>query len=254
MKHQQALVLEHKGAGGGYRILTLEVPGIAAKARPGQFVHMRIPNLDGAVLRRPFSIYRAGGGKLTILYKSVGRGTHAMKAIEKNDKVSLLGPLGNGFSLRHTKEVPVLVAGGYGVAPLVFLASRLRRKGLVFIGGATARDILCVADFKALGWEVRIATEDGSMGIKGLVTKPLDEWLASGCGAEGIVFYACGPDGLMKAVAERAQHYVCKAWLSLDKHMGCGVGACLGCVVKTQDGFRTTCKDGPVFSAADLIL
>jgi len=257
MKHHQARVLEHKEAGGGYRILTLEAPGIASRAKPGQFVHMRIPHLDGSVLRRPFSIYRADRKKLSILYKSVGRGTHSMKSIRKDDEVSLLGPLGNGFPLGRTKEVPVLVAGGYGVAPLVFLATRLRRKGIIFIGGAKACDILCVRDFKALGWDVRIATEDGSIGVKGLVTKILDEWLSPGCGAEGVVFYACGPEGLMKAVGERASYHGSRAWLSLDKHMGCGVGACLACVQKIKRNGAVSllrvCREGPVFEASEIV-
>jgi dihydroorotate dehydrogenase electron transfer subunit len=257
MKMHQALVLDHKEASGGYRIITFEVPVLAKSVRPGQFIHMLIPKLDGAVLRRPFSVYKAEGRRLTVLYKSVGRGTNAMKSIQKRETVSLIGPLGNGFKFGKTGKLPVLVAGGYGVAPLAFLASRLKRKGIVFIGGAKASDVLCVSDFKKLGWDVRIATDDGSMGRKGLVTKILDEWLVKMDIDDAIELFACGPDGMLKAVGERAIRLDCRAWLSLDKHMGCGVGACLACVQKIKrngvESLMRVCREGPVFEASEIV-
>jgi dihydroorotate dehydrogenase electron transfer subunit len=257
MKIHLAQVVEHKEASGGYKVLTLNVPALSGSVKAGQFIHMRVPGLDSAVLRRPFSVYRAVGGRVSILYKTVGKGTHSMKAITRGDEVNLIGPLGNGFPAGSKGKLPVLVAGGYGVAPLVLLASRMKRKGFVFIGGASAVDILCVRDFKAIGWDVRIATEDGSLGEKGLVTKILDEWIVKMEPAEDIEFYACGPDGMLKAVGERALRIGCKAWLSLDKHMGCGVGACLACVQKIKRNniisLMRVCRDGPVFEAGEIV-
>jgi len=254
MQIEKAIVKTHDLVGGDYRELVLSAPVTAEAAVPGQFVHLRVPRLDGSVLRRPFSIYRARDGRLAILYKAVGRGTRAMESIAAGDTVDMIGPLGNGFPLDSIGENPALVAGGYGVAPLSFLATEVSVRGTVFIGGATARDILCVGDFESLGWTVRITTEDGSLGEKGLVTAALDDWAATQQGASP-VYYACGPDGMLRAVGERAVAAGHTGWLSLDKHMGCGVGACLACVqkIRANDGrvdWKRVCKDGPIFEAS----
>jgi dihydroorotate dehydrogenase electron transfer subunit len=254
MQVEKAIVRTHELVGGDYRELVLDAAGSADAAVPGQFVHLRVPRLDGSVLRRPFSIYRARDGRLSILYKTVGRGTKAMEAIAPGDTVDIIGPLGNGFPLDVIGDNPALVAGGYGVAPLSFLAGEVALKGTVFIGGATARDILCVGDFESLGWTVHITTEDGSRGEKGRVTQALDAWLAEQRGTAPVT-YACGPDGMLRAVGERAVAAGHTAWLSLDKHMGCGVGACLACVQKIRgdDGrvdWKRVCKDGPIFEAS----
>jgi len=238
--------------------MTLDAKEIADRATPGQFVHLRIPSLEPSALRRPFSIFGARDGQLHILYKTVGRGTGQMTALNVGDDVTVLGPLGNGFPLTP-QGTPLLVAGGYGVAPLCFLAERLPRKGIVFIGGRTADDILAAEPFERLGWTIHIATQDGSQGEAGLVTLPLDREIAR-LKAEGqhLAFYACGPDGLLKAVGERAIANGAQGWLSLDKHMVCGVGACLACVqsIRNPDGttaLACTCRDGPIFEARQLI-
>ncbi len=255
MHIEDGKVIAHEPIGASYRVLTLDLPTVAPCATPGQFIHVRIAMLHDAVLRRPFSIYRVDGDRLSILYKSVGRGTAAMKDLQPGDTLSVIGPLGNGFPLPAADATPVMVAGGYGVAPLYFLASRLPRKGLLFVGGAGGHDILCVDDFRTLGWDVRVATEDGSIGTRGLVTTPLDAWLAESHGQPEI--YACGPNGMLKAVGDRALRGGWKAWLSLDRHMGCGVGACLACVQKVRKSGGETlarvCKEGPVFAAGDVI-
>ena len=241
----------------GYRFLELEAPVIAAAATPGQFVHVRVTGLDQAALRRPFSIYRAADGILAILYKTVGRGTEQLARLQPGETVSVMGPLGHGFPCDAPGRPPVLVAGGYGVAPLAFLASRLPAAGTIMIGGRTAADILCVEDFASRGWDVRLATEDGSRGTRGLATALLDAWLAAN-GSAAPTFYACGPDGLLRAVAERADRAGRPAWVSLDKHLMCGVGACLACVqrVRRPDGatvLARSCHDGPVFAADTVV-
>jgi len=257
MQIEQAKVKSHTLVGGDYRELVLSAPHTAGAARPGQFVHLRVPRLDGSVLRRPFSIYRARDGQLSILYKTVGRGTEAMEAMAVGDRVDLIGPLGNGFPVEAAGNSPLLVAGGYGVAPLSFLAEELApTRGTVFIGGGAARDILCVGDFESMGWEVRITTEDGSLGEQGLVTAAVDGWLAAHPDATPVL-YACGPEGLLRAVGERGVAASHTAWLSLDKHMGCGIGACLACVqkIRGEDGsvaWKRVCCDGPVFEAAEV--
>ena len=256
MQAAQARVIRHETFFGDYRVLVLDAPDIAASVKPGQFVHLRVPNLGGAVLRRPFSVFEAHEGNFSILYKTVGRGTTAMCSVKPDHTVDVVGPLGNGFPIHEDRRMPVLVAGGYGVAPLYLLARRLEAHGLVFIGGKSARDILCQTQFEKRGWQVRVATEDGSLGCKGMITDCLDPWLAGE--NPDMVFYACGPDGMLKAVGERAIAAGRKAWLSLDKHMGCGVGACLACVQKIRDAdgamvWKRVCRDGPVFEAREIV-
>lgn len=258
MHIESARVLKHDTCPGGYRALLFKADRIAQVVKPGQFVHLRVPMLHGHVLRRPFSVFDAEGDRLTVLYKPIGTGTRAMQHIAAGTCVNLLGPLGNGFPLDATGTIPVLVAGGYGVAPLRFLASRLAAKGAVFIGAATAEDILEAETFRAWGWAVFIATEDGSAGTQGLVTDALDPWLDARHAEMPPEFYACGPDGMLHAVADRAHATDTNAWLSLDKHMGCGVGACLACVqrVKSDDGherWARVCRDGPVFESRHIV-
>jgi dihydroorotate dehydrogenase electron transfer subunit len=252
-----ATVLSHTPLAADYRCLVLEAPAIAQAAKPGQFVHLRVTGLESSALRRPFSIYRAEGSRLWILYKTVGRGTEQLAHLRPDDTLSAMGPLGNGFPLGTEGQVPILVAGGYGVAPLAFLASRLPVRGVAMIGGRTAGDILCADDFTALGWDVQVATLDGTRGESGLVTVLLDAWLAANA-MQPAEFYACGPYGMLRAVADRAARAGARSWVSLDKHMVCGVGACLACVqrLRRPDGstwIARVCRDGPVFEGREVV-
>lgn len=254
----ESIVLEHRKLGTKYREMVFGATEIASEARPGQFVHMRVPRLSGAVLRRPFSIYRAEEGSVSVIYKTVGKGTEAMTRIEKGENVSLLGPLGNGFPWPASESMPVLVAGGYGIAPLAFLARRLDRAGIAFIGGAEAGDVLCRDELENAGWDVRVATEDGSMGRKGLVTALFETWLQRERDNALPEVYACGPDGMLQALAAELEKRQLRGWLSLDRHMGCGMGACLACVqkIRLDDGgavLKRACRDGPVFEAGRIV-
>lgn len=258
MNIEEARVLSHEPLSETYRVIVLEAPVIAAAVQPGQFVHVRIPRLADRILRRPFSVFRAGGKTLSILYKQVGRGTATLAEVRTGDPVSLIGPLGNGFPTGHASTFPVLVAGGYGVAPLSFLAEQMAVKGVAFVGAGSRADVLCIEDLKAAGWEVQVSTVDGSMGRRGLVTDAMDAWLKTRRGRMTPEVYACGPDPMLKAVAERALRQGWNAWLSLDKHMGCGVGACLTCVqrILMPDGTETwarICKEGPVFECRNIV-
>ena len=255
MQVETGIVKEHFDIGAGYRRLTLSAPEVCPQVKPGQFIHLRVPGLGESLLRRPFSIYRAENGTISILYKQVGLGTHELALLPVGKPADFIGPLGNGFPLPPPAEAtPVLVAGGYGVAPLYLLARNLDRKGIVFVGGRTAEDLLCLEDFRGIGWEVSLTTEDGSAGLQGRVTDALDRWLPD---AGKVILYACGPDGMLQALDERFVRMALPGWLSLDKHMGCGVGACLACVqrVHTEDGqtaWKRCCCDGPVFAVGEI--
>jgi dihydroorotate dehydrogenase electron transfer subunit len=258
VKVEQARVVSHGEYSGEYRLLVLDCPGVAADVKPGQFVHLRVPRYETAVLRRPFSVFVAEEGEVSILYKCVGGGTRALARVAPDEVVSVLGPLGNGFPPADPAAFPVLVAGGYGVAPLCLFAARSDRKGVAFVGAATERDVLGADEFRRHGWDVRVATEDGSAGRKGLVTDVVEDWLRSPSAPHAPEFFACGPDGMLRAVGDRAIAGGWNAWLSLDKHMGCGVGACLTCVqrIRRPDGseaWARVCRDGPVFEAREIV-
>ncbi len=249
-------VLEHKDIGAGYRYLALEAPEIVKTAMPGQFVHVKVPGLEASALRRPFSIFNAEGATLELLYKVVGRGTAAMAPLAVGETVNILGPLGHGFPTK-ADGVPLLVGGGFGVAPLYFLARKLKAAGLqpkLFVGGRTKADLLALDRFAELGVEVVPATNDGSAGVQGLVTDPLDDEMIR-LKSEGRAFelFACGPDPMLKAVAWRATGSKSKGWISMDRHMICGVGACYACIQKTVRGNSRCCIEGPIFAAADLV-
>ncbi len=255
MHIEEAQLIEKKHIGAGYTTLRLHSPAIALSALPGQFIHLKIPDLEGMSLRRPFSIYRAVHGEILILFKRVGRGTAAMESLPTGTLVNIMGPLGRPFPSHDKSAVPLLVAGGYGVAPLSFLAESMPTSGFIFIGGRTSADILCKEDFAK--WKISVATEDGSEGTRGMVTVPLEEHLIASGGISRVL-YACGPDGMLKAVADISKRYSIPAWISLDRHMGCGVGACLACVQKIlrSDGsaaWGRVCRDGPVFNANEIL-
>lgn len=256
MKQEAANVLQHDNFQGEYRILRLAAPTIGPLVKPGQFVHLLIPKLGDRILRRPFSIYKADETGVAILYKPVGRGTEAMISLKVGDSISIIGPLGNGYPEATPGKLPVLVAGGYGNAALYLKAKELKTKGMAFFGGRTAQDILCVDEFEGLGWEVRPTTNDGSLGTKGLVTDAFDPWLKEQ-DVENIELFVCGPNAMLRAMGDRAIAHNFTAWLSLDKNMACGVGACLTCVIKrkTEDGWdwARCCKDGPVFEAREIL-
>ena len=258
MTDEKCKVLEHTDIGAGYRYLALAAPAIVAAAEPGQFVHVQVPGLEPSALRRPFSIFNADAesGKLELLYKTVGRGTAALNAVRPGDEVKILGPLGHGFPTSCAGS-PLLVGGGFGVAPLYFLARKLQANGLapkLFVGGRTKADLLALDRFAELGVEVFIATNDGSAGIKGLVTDPLDDEMIRIKEAGGsFELFACGPDPMLKAVALRATGSQSKGWISMDRHMICGVGACYACIQKTVRGNSRCCIEGPIFRAEDLV-
>ncbi len=231
-----------------------------AAAEPGQFVTLRLPGESTPLLRRPFSIHRVHTShgrvkRIEILYKTVGDFTRKLARQKKGDALDLLGPLGHGFTASLQIQSAALVAGGIGVAPMVFLAEKLKSAGtflkdsVACLGGRSAADILCAADFQAMGIETQIATEDGSLGEKGLVTEILAEWLKN---SKPDMIYACGPVPMLDAVSSIARQHERPCEVSIETIMACGVGACLGCAIKDTEhaeGYGHVCIDGPVFKS-----
>jgi len=256
MLEQTVQIVSNERDTDSYFRLVMHAPRIAPLIQPGQFAHVRVLPLKDALLRRPFSIFQVTGDTFSILYKTVGQGTEILARMQTGEKLSVIAPLGHGFTVpKRSGETPLLVAGGYGMAAMYLLAQRSPQKGIVFVGGRRRVDILCEKEFHALGWDVRVTTEDGSHGEKGLVTKPLQAELKRR--TKGRKLFACGPTGMLKAVGKIAEEFKVSAELSMDEHMCCGVGICLTCVipVKTADSweYQRTCTEGPVFDAQQVV-
>ncbi len=257
----KARVLSNREIAENCFMMELEAPYLAAKFVPGQFVNVKAwENTTDPLLRIPLAIHAARGKKVKLLYKVVGKGTRFLSAVSKETEIDVLGPLGNGFNPKTTnrrgQSDAVLVAGGHGVAPLYALAehmAREKKKTTVLIGGGTKKDIMCEKGFKKLGVKVLVATEDGSKGHKGYVTDLLEKYLKKRTGPGTVdTIYACGPRPMLTAVAWMAEEYDREAQVSLDAYVACGIGACLGCAVRTVDGYKLICKDGPVFDAREI--
>jgi len=236
-----------------YFRLVARAPQIAPLVQPGQFAHVRISPMKDALLRRPFSIYQVSEDTFSILYKVVGKGTEVLSRMDPGETLSVIAPLGRGFNAPLASDPqPLLVAGGYGMAAMYLLAQRSGRPGVVFVGGRRRADILCEREFQALGWEARVATDDGSYGEKGMVTQPLAAHLRGGAN-DGCKLFACGPAPMLRAVAKLAAEFGLPAELSMDERMCCGVGVCLTCVIRVKSGdgweYQRTCTEGPVFDS-----
>jgi dihydroorotate dehydrogenase electron transfer subunit len=251
-----APILSNRLIGGCFGHCVIRAPSIARFAHPGQCITIRISESCDPLLRRPFGVHRVFRDSVSILYQVVGKGTALLSAKKAGDSLDIVGPFGHGFEYEDNDSRvsrPVLIAGGMGVAPLVFLAQRLaRKKPLVFIGASTASAVLCYPEFKALGCSVQVATDDGSRGFKGYISELLSRYLATSDERRATI-YSCGPHKMLRAVSSVAKEYGIPAQVSLEAHMACGIGACLGCIVMTKDGYRRVCKDGPVFDARDIV-
>ncbi len=248
-------------------MLGIYCPPIANQIKPGQFVMLKVSNNASPLLRRPFSVYKSypishpegrKRGHLFVVYKKVGRGTQRMTTMRKGQKVSLIGPLGNSFTLPPLPSSAhcILIGGGVGIVSLYPLAEALRdRRCFVFIGGKTREDILGLEDFSKLDCTVFTATEDGSMGFRGTVVELFLSQAKKFKGNEKRHLYACGPAPMLKALAGTvtSKEFICE--VSLEARMGCGFGACWGCVVKTKHPklpYQRVCQEGPVFRLEDL--
>jgi dihydroorotate dehydrogenase electron transfer subunit len=242
-----------------YVLLSFRHPEVARTARAGQFVMIKAGGACEPLLRRPFSVMHvdAASDTFTLFVKPIGAGSRALCALRVGEIARCLGPLGRPFRAPDAGREPLLVAGGYGIAPFLLLCRELAgnaRTPRVFYGGRRAADLQLVDRFAALGVPLVAATEDGSLGERGLVTQPLEAHLDRAPGPHELL--ACGPDAMLHAVARIAARRGLPAQVSLDPWMGCGVGTCLGCVVRVQEPgaarprYSCACTEGPVFDAA----
>jgi len=218
---------------------------------PGTFLNIRVGKGMEPLLRRPISIFDADEKEknLTIIYKVMGRGTDLMSFLKEGENLDVLGPLGTGFPVQDESRKVLLAGGGVGVPPLYELGKRLRENGVevvTVLGFKDEASVFCQEDFLKLG-KVWIATEDGSVGVKGYVTDAIREM-----GEDFDTLYACGPRAMLRSLDEAYQDTK-KGYLSFEEGMACGIGACYGCMTETKDGLKRVCKDGPVFRLGEVV-
>ncbi|MCF7916511.1 MAG: dihydroorotate dehydrogenase electron transfer subunit [Candidatus Omnitrophica bacterium] len=234
-------------------LLSFSSAYLIKNAKPGNFLHLKS---EATILRRPLSIHKIANNLIYILFKVKGKGTRALAEKKKNDSLDIIGPLGNGFKVKRG-ESSILVAGGIGVAPLLFLAQKLAKsprskvqgpklENIILLGAKDKREVVCEKDFKNLGFQVKIATEDGSKGKKGFVTDLLKEQLRTN-------IYACGPKDMFSQMNKILKNITnIDVQVSFEQFMGCGLGVCCACVIDTRQGYKKVCADGPVFNLADI--
>ncbi|MFI3206216.1 MAG: dihydroorotate dehydrogenase electron transfer subunit [Clostridia bacterium] len=227
----------------------LQCPELAKLSKAGQFVHIYLP---GRVLRRPISICDIGEDTIRIVFQIRGEGTFEMAQFKKGDKLNIIAPLGNGFTLKDKTKKAMFVGGGIGVPPLLGASKYYGENATVAVGFRDKDTVILEKDFGDYGCKLKIATDDGSYGHHGLVSDLFE-------GEKPDIIYACGPTPMLKAVVKFAEENGIECEISLEERMACGVGACLGCATRLlrengEEYFGHVCKDGPVFNYKKVVL
>lgn len=269
--------------------MIFEATPIALAAKPGQFINVKLDKVKFPLFRRPLSIFRCVKLAekvlgLEVIYKVVGLGTKIMTDLRPGDELDIIGPLGHGFECKPDNKNIVLLAGGIGAAALFMLGEEISPKAKdsdlnlhILLGATTKEELLLEAEFKTLAGKVAIATDNGAYGYHGLVTDMLQDRLCSGEISPDCTIYACGPEPMLKALAPLCKQYGITAQVSIERHMMCGIGACLSCVCKVDKkivplrreaqssshvqftaeeeyGYALVCQEGPVFYLDEVIL
>lgn len=257
MIEEKAPILTNQQLIPGMHLLKLIAPKSARESRPGQFAMIKVASGNNCMLRRPISIHCVEENNLLFLYSVIGKGTNILSQQKPGQTLSILAPLGNGFQLPARKTEILILAGGRGIAPLVFLAEKAIKSGMriEFLIGARSAECLYKPTSLPAGTDFHLATEDGSAGYKGKIT----ELFLSRLQGKSHV-YACGPVDMYRTMS-----YLLSSWqepiegakpriqVSLEARMACGVGACYGCVIRTKKGTKKVCSDGPVFNLDEII-
>ncbi|MCK5847456.1 MAG: dihydroorotate dehydrogenase electron transfer subunit [Bacteroidales bacterium] len=240
-------VIQNKKVNKDYYVLEVESSTSTSDILAGQFVEILVKDTRNAFLRRPISIYNVNPKKnsFELLIQIVGEGTQLLSELKVGDNVDIMFPLGKSYTLASEGQKVLLVGGGVGVAPLLYLSKKLKEKGVdshILLGGRGIDNIIEVENFKKYS-TVHISTDDGSIGEKGFVTQH-----SVMQNMDFDMIYSCGPDPMMRAVAKIAKEQTINCEVSLENMMACGIGACLCCVTETTSGHQCVCTDGPVFN------
>lgn len=233
----------------GHFLMALRPETAPPEPRPGQFFMVGVGESNDPLLKRPFCFFGKNGDSIRILYRVRGKGTTLLSRLRPGDVLNVVGPLGNAWPRAGASRIPLIVAGGIGIASVFPLATSLGKKSVVVYGGRNRDELPMLDELRAVCQDLHTTTEDGSTGIKGTVMDALSSMEIDG----SCVIYACGPKGMLKAVAGFASEKGLSGYASLEEKMACGMGACLGCAVKTRKGIKEVCTDGPVFRLEDVV-
>jgi len=250
MKLKSKGILKKKSKEGNYFLFTFELDS-PIPLMPGQFLMLTSDESIGLFLPRPFSPLYVDGRILELLIKPVGKMTNLLAEYETGKEMIFIGPLGKTIEV---EKKGALIAGGIGIAPL-FFQSFFMEGGLFFIGGKNRNEIYGVEKLKSKGFEVFVSTDDGSIGKRGFITNAFEEFLKKSPGKlRGLKVFSCGPKEMLKRMQEIGSIYDLNLFFYLEERMGCGMGGCKGCAIKTNNGYKLVCIDGPVFRADEVII
>jgi dihydroorotate dehydrogenase electron transfer subunit len=237
-----------------HNLITLSMPDAAGEPFPGQFYMIEVNRGSDPLLKRAFSLFRRTSDGFQLMYRIKGRGTTLLKEMKRDDALEVLGPLGNHYPVPSGEQVPLVIAGGIGIASVFPFLHAHQGRAFVFYGARSGDEIFVLDELKGMSREVLISTDDGSMGTKGNIVDVLANYLdGKKTDHSRYVLYACGPYPMLKAVSTVAASKGITAYVSMEESMACGLGACLGCVVKTKTGYKRVCKEGPVFKSEEIV-
>jgi dihydroorotate dehydrogenase electron transfer subunit len=245
-------VIENISLNANHNLLTLSVPDGTPEPLPGQFYMIEVNRGSDPLLKRAFSLFRRTADGFQVMYRIKGRGTSLLGKMKRGDMLDVLGPLGSPYPLPSADQLPLVVAGGIGIASVFPFLLALQGIAVLFYGARSGDEIFMLGEIKKICSEVFISTDDGSMGTKGTSIDVLDNYLNSTVDSRYVI-YACGPHPMLKTVSAVAVSKGITAYISMEEHMACGLGACLGCVVKTTGGYKRVCKEGPVFRSGEIV-
>lgn len=263
-RYFKAVILENNRLNKHFRLLIIK-PASAFSLKnplPGQFYMLQVGNTCDPLLKRPFSIFASEDNILKFLYRIRGKGTSCLSNLKNGDLINVIGPLGNNYPIPEGDFIAI--AGGIGIASLFPLLEQFKRRAYLFYGTRNKEELIMLPEVKSLVKELFITTDDGSEGKRGLITEVLRDFLNSLFVTRySLPIYACGPTPMLKELSQIIAGKDVKCYISLEEHMACGVGACLGCVVKvrsqkTEDRgqtwtYKRVCKEGPVFDMEDIV-
>lgn len=253
-KHFKAKIISNLHLNNKSSLLTIYPLEHVNEPKPGQFYLIDVGSSYDPLLKRPFSFFRKTPEGIQFLYVVRGKGTALMRALTQGEVIDIIGPLGSGYPMPKNAEVPLLVAGGIGIASIFSVAESLLKKAHVFYGARDNNELLMFDELKTLTDKLTVSTEDGSVGTKGMIVNVVDDFLTHhSLIMTRYVLYSCGPKPMLEAISRIAKEKGLHGYVSVEENMACGVGACQGCAVKTTGGYKMVCSDGPVFSIEKIV-
>jgi len=251
----KASVIDNKKLINNHYLITLRPEVKITPPRPGNFFMVAVDTGLDPLLKRPFSVHRWSDGNFQLFYRVVGKGTKILSEKKPGNSLDILGPLGKGFPAPKKDKQIILVAGGMGIAPIFAMAERIRNNNpLLFYGTKTKKTVFFTDEFRSLGIDPVVSTDDGTFGMKGNIVKILKKHLTrDSLPVTRYLLYACGPEIMLEALSDLASQFNIKGYVAMEQNMACGIGTCLGCVVKTRKGHKRVCKEGPVFPIEEIV-